>query len=355
MNPEAARSTEDAGRRERLAQLFISLELEPFNHDFYQTLRLVEALQPQQKRLGESVRPQEDAIRLGQEPSMAFAPAAITHFAPATDKSKPRLDVRFFGFLGPNGPLPLHLTEFAVQRTRHHGDPTFSRFLDLFHHRLLSLFYRSWAQANPIVSLDRPAQDRFGSHVGSLAGYGISQLRGRDAVPDTARQYFVGLLSRSVRHSDGIAAILASFFQVPAQVESFVGHWMPLQTRDRTRIGQRGMSSRLGGGATLGAAVWDRQHKVRIVMGPMCLEKYEDLLPSGSAGKTLRTWLLSYFGYEMKCDIQLVLQREQVPSATLNQVGRLGWSSWCGLRNAASDANDLIMDSERFTLFENNF
>ena len=114
------------------------------------------------------------------------------------------------------------------------------------------------------------------------------------------------------------------------------------------------MSSRLGRGATLGAAVWDRQHKIRLVLGPMCLEKYEDLLPCGSAGKTLRTWLLSYFGYEMKCDVQLVLKREEVPCATLSQAGKLGWSSWCGFRNNPSDAQDLIMDSERFALVENN-
>lgn len=355
MNLKMPRSPTDAARQQRLAQLFLDLEKEPFKQDFYQTLRLIEALQPKQKRLGESVRPQEDAIRLGQEPSMAFAPAAIMHFAPATDKSKPRLEVRFFGFLGPNGPLPLHLTEFALQRIRHHNDQTLCRFLDLFHHRLLSLFYRSWAQANPVVSLDRPAHDRFGTHVGALAGYGMPQLRSRDAIPNTARQYFAGLLSRNVRHSEGIAAIVSSFFKVPARIESFIGHWMPLQSCDRTKLGQRTISSRLGRGATLGAAVWDRQHKIRLVLGPMCLEKYEDLLPCGSAGKTLRTWLLSYFGYEMKCDVQLVLKREEVPSATLSQVGRLGWSSWCGSRNNPSDAQDLIMDSERFALIENNF
>ena len=73
----------------------------------------------------------------------------------------PRLQVRLFGLFGPNGPLPLHITEYARERLRHAGDPTLSRFLDVFHHRFLALFYRAWAQAQPHVNRDRPKEDRF--------------------------------------------------------------------------------------------------------------------------------------------------------------------------------------------------
>lgn len=71
------------------------------------------------------------------------------------------MEVRFFGMLGPNGPLPLHLTEYARSRSIHAGDQTLVRFLDIFHHRFMALFYRAWAQAQPTVSLDRPGEDRF--------------------------------------------------------------------------------------------------------------------------------------------------------------------------------------------------
>ncbi len=81
---------------------------------------------------------------------------------------RPRLQVRLFGLLGPNGPLPLHITEYARERLRHANDPTLSRFLDLFHHRFLTLFYRAWAQAQPHVNRDRPRDDRFAVYVGSL-------------------------------------------------------------------------------------------------------------------------------------------------------------------------------------------
>lgn len=67
----------------------------------------------------------------------------------ASDEGPARLEQFFFGLGGPNGPLPLHLTEYMRERQRNHADPTSKRFLDVFHHRLLSLFYRAWAEARP--------------------------------------------------------------------------------------------------------------------------------------------------------------------------------------------------------------
>ena len=97
---------------------------------------------------------------------MAFAPRTVSSLVPGGDGVPPRMEVFFFGLFGPHGPLPLHLTEYARNRLRQAGDPTFARFADIFHHRLLSLFYRAWANAQPTVNLDRPESDRFADYVG---------------------------------------------------------------------------------------------------------------------------------------------------------------------------------------------
>ena len=136
---ESDRKTSD------LIDLFRSLANEPYRFDFFQALRRLECLSTQSPRLGESASPQEDPIRLGQEPSLAFAPSTLSALQSGKDGRPPRLLVHFMGLLGPNGPLPLHLTEFARDRLRNSDDPTFARFLDVFHHRMLSLFYRAWA------------------------------------------------------------------------------------------------------------------------------------------------------------------------------------------------------------------
>ncbi|WP_313651069.1 type VI secretion system baseplate subunit TssG, partial [Pseudomonas soli] len=75
--------------------------------------------------------------------------------------------------------LPLHLTEYMRERQRNHADPTSKRFLDVFHHRLLSLFYRAWAEARPTVSHDRPGDDYWAARLAALSGRGQPELQGQ--------------------------------------------------------------------------------------------------------------------------------------------------------------------------------
>ncbi|MCK6396705.1 type VI secretion system baseplate subunit TssG, partial [Zoogloea sp.] len=152
----------------------------------------------------------------------------------------PRLEVRFFGLFGPNGPLPLHLTEYASGRQLQAGDPSFARFADIIHHRFLGLFHRAWAQAQPCASLDRPGDDSFGRYVGALAGIGLPGLRQRDALPDFAKLHHAGLLNRQVRNAEGLGQLVEGFFRVPVSVEQFVGHWMAVRPRDHARLGRAG-------------------------------------------------------------------------------------------------------------------
>jgi type VI secretion system protein ImpH len=328
---------------------FARLREKPYAHDFYFTLRKLESLFRDKPRTGTAARPQDEPVRMGQDVSLAFAPAAITAFETASASSPPRLLQRFFGFLGPNGALPTHLTEFTRERILHHGDRTIARFLDLFHHRFLSLFYRAWAQAQPTVSFDRPRDDRFADYVGSLVGVGSPALHGRDASGDHVKLYFSGWLNRQIRNPDGLASILRGYFQLPVRVENFVGHWMKLPESERTRLGLRSSGSQLGVGAVIGASVWDRQHKLRVHFGPLELAEYESLLPSGDGLPSLVSLLRQYLCFEYEWDARLSLKAEAVPRAQLGRFGRLGWTTWIGSYRSAAPADDLILDAERVT------
>ena len=337
----------DARERDaKRAELWRALQAEPFRFDFFEVLRRIEALFPEKPRIGASLRPVDDPIRLAQEPSLSFAPATLSSFRPADENSRyGRMEVRFFGLLGPNGPLPIHLTEYARERQMHHGDRSFARFLDVFHHRYLSMFYRAWAQAQPTVSLDRAREDRFSHYVGSLLGLGLGSVRARDAVPDHAKLFYAGLLSRHVRNSDGLAALLSGFFRIPVCIEQFVGHWLTLPVHDRTRLGYKAGS--VGGGAMLGSRVWDRQHKFRIRIGPLQLAQYESFLPGGTALPKIVAWVRQYVNFELDWDMRLVLTRTEVPRIGLGTYGRLGWTTWLGKRGPrAADVDDLRLNPE---------
>lgn len=329
------------------APYFSALAEKPYDFDFFQTLRHIECLFPGNPRLGQALRPADEPLRLGQEPSLTFAPATLSAFKLPQETKPARMEVRFLGMLGPNGPLPLHLTEYARDRLMHVGDPTFARFLDIFNHRFLTLFYRAWAQAQPTASLDRPKDDRFAYYVGAAIGLGQSTLRGRDPVADSAKLFYAGLLSRQVRNRDGLAALLTGYFRIPVRVEEFVGHRMNLPLRDQSRLGVANNGAMLGVGTVLGARVWDRQHKIRLWLGPLTLQQYQSFLPGGSAIGKLAAWVRQYLCFELDWDARLVMVKEQVPKTRLGQFGQLGWTSWLGSCAATADAADLTLDVER--------
>src|SRR5262249_40135556 len=161
------------------------------------------------------LRPTDEPVRLGQDPDLSFAPAPLASLEPGEDGKPPRLQVRLFGLLGPNGPLPIHLTEYARDRLRNANDPTFSRFLGMLHPRFLALFYRAWAQSQPHVNRDRPADDRFSVYIGAFVGIAPAVLRSGDTVSDVAKLFHSSTLIRHVRNAEGLAAILRQFFRVP--------------------------------------------------------------------------------------------------------------------------------------------
>jgi type VI secretion system protein ImpH len=311
---------------------------QPWKHDFFHTMRWLEAYHAEKPRWGQARRPVDEPVRLGQVADLSFAPSALHAVVPATAYGKPRIEVRFFGLFGPNGPLPYHLTEYARQRVLHQGDASFARFADLFHHRLLLLFYRAWAQAQPTVGLDRPGQDRFGDYVGSLVGLGLPELQQRGGVHDHAKLHFAGLLSRQVRNADGLANMLSGFLRRPVRVEQFAGCWLRLNTSERSRMGRASARKRsptaiLGGGAVLGSMVWDRQHNFRIHIGPLDAPVFESLLPGGGALPAVTSLVQQYVGMELGWDLQLSLKPEQVKPCQPGRHGRLGWTSWLGMKD----------------------
>jgi type VI secretion system protein ImpH len=337
----------EAERRQSLAALFAALHAEPWAHDFFAVLRRVETLRPELPRLGQAPLPSQEALRLGQEPELDFAPAALASFEPGA-AAPPRLGVRFFGLLGPQGPMPLHFTEYVRERLRFRGDATAARFLDVFHHRMLALFYRAWAQAQPTVQHDRPHDDRYAAWLGASCGAQGSADTER-ALPDSARLFQAGLLGARSRHAEGLAKLLANHFRVPVAIEQHVPQWLALDARDRTRLGFArnrggravGRAGELGVNAGSGSRLRDRQYKFRVALGPLTLAQYEAFLPGGGAWPALSEWVQDYAGLDLRWDVRLTLARDQVPAPRLGAPLRLGVATWIGRVRHPRDRGDL--------------
>ena len=339
-------SPADTTLAQRRAALFAAVQAAPHDFDFFALMRRVESLRPESPRIGKALRPSQESLRLGQDPELDFAPAALASFG-REGTGTPRLGVRFLGLLGSQGPMPLHLTEYVRERLRDRNDPTLARFLDIFHHRLLSLFYSAWAQSQPAAQHDRPADDRFAVWVGATMGLG-AEVRTQGHLPEAARLFQAGLLGSRSRHPEGLTKLLTQFFKVPVRIEPYVAHWMVIDAADRSRLGHaRNRPERcasapaaLGRTAAAGSRLRDRQYKFRVALGPLTLAQYGAFLPGGTAWLQLRDWVRQYIGLDLLWDVQLCLARTQVPEPRLGQRVPLGVAAWLGRAKRQAPASD---------------
>jgi type VI secretion system protein ImpH len=330
---------------EKADNLIDRLTEQPFAFDFFRAMRLLECHFREQPRVGTSKRLREDPVRFGQNPSLAFAPSSLEQFVPAGEKPA-RLFVRLFGLTGPNAPLPSHLTEFILERIITAKDRTQARFLDVFNHRFIALFYRAWAVAQKAVDFDRPEESRFAAYIGSLFGIGMSSLFNRDAVPDWAKLYFSGRLACQTRNAEGLHAIIEGFFGIRTTIEEFCGFWMRLPNANQCRLGESPSTGSLGVNAIAGTRKYETQMKFRVRLGPMTAADLERMLPGGPSFRRLKDWVLNYVGYEFRWDVQCVVLAKEVPTTALGVSGRLGLSCWLKSGEFKKDAEDPIFEPD---------
>ncbi len=318
------------------------LERAPDRFDFHVALRRFGASFSDRPRLGEAVRPVDEPLRLGQHVSAAFQPAAIAGFSPGDEQTPARLSVGFFGLLGPRGPLPGHLTEYAGDRARHAGDSTLSAFLDVFHHRMLLLLHRAWAQAQPTAAMDRAGDEGFGGYVAALLGLGLESLRDRDGWPDHAKVFYAPRLRQGPRNAEGLRAVITDALGLAATVESWLGEWLPLPEGSRCRLGLGGHQNALHKTATIGRRAWSRGHRIRVVLGPLTRDELRRMLPGSDGLEALAAIVRLYTNDEWAWDVVLRIADDAVEPARLRGGARLGWTARIGA--ALAPRTDLVLD-----------
>lgn len=322
------------------------LSQQPYDYGFFQALRRLECLFKENPRLGTALKCQQEPIRIGQNPSLAFAPSSLASYKQGEPGRAPRLQVNFFGLLGPNGPMPLHMTEYTYERLHHFGDFTLSRFLDIFHHRMLSLFYRAWADAQPTVSYDRPDSDRFSDYLATLMGIGLPGLRNRTTLPDRSKIFFAGHFAQQNGNAEGLRHILSEYLQLPVVIEEFVGKWITIPEEFRFVLGDSAETASLGQTMLLGAESWSVEEGIRIVIGPVNLADFQRLQPGGRSLACLSDIVRQYIGDQLQWDVQVILNKQFLPPFELSYYGELGRSLWLYSETPQDDVADLIIEPE---------
>ncbi len=342
MSNAAASTPTDSALAER-ARLERALRAHGTGYDFVQMVRLLMRLHPERAPVGGWDDPADEVVRFTVPPSLAFPPSQIAKLTlPAHGAAEPaQMAVRFFGLTGPQGVLPHVYTEHAAVRSRVR-DTAFRDFLDLFHHRTLSLFYRAWERYRTTVAAERGEEDRLRSHLLDFAGAGTEDTRRRSQIDADTLAYYAGLLALRSRPAEGLAQLVADAFRVAASVEQFVGEWRPLQSGGQLALDDDGPDGQLGA-AVIGNAVYDPHARVRLRLGPMTRAQFDRFLPGGESHEPLRKLARLYADDQVGVEVQLVLAKNEVPQAQLGASGapRLGLGTWLRSQPASRDADDV--------------
>jgi type VI secretion system protein ImpH len=323
------------------------LQKVPQEFEFFQAVRLMERLRPGKAPVGRFVSPSKEVVRFGSHAAFPFPASQIQDLQwPKDESGMPVMVVNFMGLAGPLGVLPLYYTEMIVERVRQ-KDRAMRDFFDLFNHRMLSLFYQAWEKYRFTIAYERGERDTFSHHLMDLIGLGTKYLDNRLAVRDESLLFYSGLLGLHPRSPAALRRVIWDYFDVPVQIEQFVGAWHGLDLSDQCVFGRGDTASeQLGGGAIVGDEIWNQQAGVRIKLGPMDFEQYVDFLPSGTAHEPLKSLAHFVARGQIDFEVQLILKKEEVPACELGPEiappPRLGWTSWAKTRPMKEDAGDTI-------------
>jgi type VI secretion system protein ImpH len=350
-------------RRRKATDLTDRLRHEPYRFDFFQLVRLLERLARENRRqssqpVGSDGNPEQECVRFRALPSLTHpqAPVAQLRWPVNEAKAVPEMLVSFLGLTGPTGALPPHYTALLLRRLRA-KDTALRDLFDLFHHRLVSLFYRAWEKYRLPFAFERSQQagarepGKIVQSLYCLAGRGTAGLRDRSTIPEPVFLYYAGHFAHHPRSAAALELMLTDYFKLPFRVRQFQVQHLRLGLDDRTQFPRRpkprGRNTSLGIDTVLGERVVDAQGKFRLRIGPLTYAEFRRFFPIG--GDLLRPVLQfthSYIGAEFTFDLQPVLKPAEVPRLRLGAKGvaapHLGWNTWVTSRPVQREADDAV-------------
>ena len=336
------------------------LQKRPFEYDFVQAVRVLQ--QPGEKGstkpVGWDHAPQQESVRFRVSPSLRNNSSQVVSVV--VEDGKYELTVPFIGLVGVNGVLPRHYSQTVLRQVKQH-DYAMRDFFDLFHHRILSMYFRASVKYRLAIQFratpdtrsrrfDPPTEALF-----SLVGLGIPELRNRQRFPDFRLLRYAGLFADRQPTAISLERMVADVLQLPTRVQQFTPEWLYIETEDQTRLGPLGLR-RLGEDAVLGERVMSWQSRFRLTVGPVGWSRFLQLLPDSTAVAELSDLVRTYVGIDLDFDLQVVVQGSEIPSMELRDEDppALGRTSWLQSAAPSHDANDAIFDISQFRQLANH-
>jgi type VI secretion system protein ImpH len=334
----------------------------PTRFQFFQAVRMLRRLYPDRGGVGRDHDPSDELVRFVSDISYAFPTGDIRSLERAEDDDSladlegapppvqrpDQMVVNFMGLATPNsfGSLPLPYVE-EIRHQEREKNPAMRDFLDLFNHRLISLFYRAWERSQAPVLYELDEASGFESALRAVIGIEGDAHRGRLSFDSRDILSRAALIAMRPASTTALRGLVESLVGVPATIEQFLPCWYELDESDRLRLGTT--NTTLGDDASLGAEVCLSQWRFRVRIGPMDLPTYTSLLPGAGSFASLCSIIRLATGPEYDFELTLVLEKQAVPTLRLGvadeaipEGSRLGWSTWLEGDQREEDADDAM-------------
>ncbi|MEQ1827164.1 MAG: type VI secretion system baseplate subunit TssG [Pirellula sp.] len=305
-------------------------------------------------RIGDEAVLEKQAVRLVPILDLNYPSCELADWQePGAGESRPRLAVSFFGLFGPSGALPDHYTQPMIERTRN-KDASLSEFLNIFNHRLLSLFYQVWEKHSFPVSFETSfaagQESLVSQSLWAIVQSRLGSSRNRLSIDDDCILYYGGLFSSCRPSMESLRACVSDFSGITCEIEPLVGQWLELDPTDQTQIGVIALGettgNRLGVDSIAGQRVWDIEQRFRIILGPTTWKTLDDYLPANTTVRRITDLIRRYVGPEWDFDIQVLVKPEEVRGVVFDADSEfyLGWNTWLGTWNSSEPAGHSIFE-----------
>ena len=318
--------------------------------NFFQLCQLLERLMPQGMALGARDTPAGETVRFRPYPKMGFpgTELADVEFDHERPDRPPTIRTTFLGLYGVNAVMPPHLIDDIVLRREGHEEVM--SFLDLFNHRIATLFYRTWRKYRYPSGFER-GDDATSRALLCLAGFGLGDKVASAGVPGASVLGLLGLLTQRTRTVEGLAGVVALTLPgAGVKVDERFPVWVRLHNQPGLRSGgslgtlREAVEQGLGQGHVLGRRVRSRGEAVRLTLRPSTPEQAHDLLPGAPLYQELISMLRVYVGNKADVVLRMEVSAAVVPVLKLGPAhahaigkGHQGRLAWTALLKPAND------------------
>lgn len=280
--------------------------------NFFRFCELIELAAPEAASIGTTDSPSAEPVRFRSRARLGFPSREIDRVEYDADDAAapPSIRTTFLGLYGVDARMPTYFVD-EVAQNRDGAEPL-AAFLDIFHHRILTQYYRVWRKYRYPVGYRQGGSDPVSRYLLSYVGLGFGTGRTHQAssfVDPRKLTSMLGVIAQRTRTAEGLAGVLRHAApDAGITVEEFYPVWREVNDYEPAALGEQ---------CLLGRGFYDRSNAVRVIITPHTRQAVLDLTPGNHAHREIMALLRFYLGYEGEAHLEMHVRPGLMPKPVL--------------------------------------